>query len=146
MVTESFACPGTICAGPWRERPRYVSSTISPSAMPCCRAVSGPIHTVLSQVSVVIGFGTSCSQALLANVPSQTVRSGRMLISIPCPAFGAAAGVGAFAAGAPAAGFAAVFGTTPSWTQVCQFESKSAPAPERADQYSFTMLYGELTG
>ena len=46
-------------------------------------AVAGLTSTALSQVSLVIGFGSSCSQPLLANRPSRTAGSLRKAISRP---------------------------------------------------------------
>src|SRR4030095_3377824 len=45
-------------------------------------AVAGLIRAALSQVSLVRGLGSSCSQPLLANRPSQIVGSGRRRRSI----------------------------------------------------------------
>ena len=53
-----------------------------------CWAVLGLIHTALSQVILLAGLGSSCSQPLLENDPSQMVGSGRNMISIPCACFG----------------------------------------------------------
>lgn len=39
--------------------------------------------TTLPQVSVVMGFGNSCSQPTFANCPSQIVESGRKTMSRP---------------------------------------------------------------
>src|SRR5699024_6720912 len=41
------------------------------------------MRAALSQVSLVIGLGNSCSQALLLNCPSQMVGSGIKIISRP---------------------------------------------------------------
>src|SRR5579872_3423519 len=106
---------------------------MSPSATPSLSAVAFDIQTALSHVTVEIGLGISCSHALFANDPSQTVAAGRMLISIPRFSFAIGEADGDFAAGAPAMAVAAVFGTTPSCTHVCQLVSKSAP-PCFADQ------------
>ena len=46
-------------------------------------AVAGLTSTALSHVSFVIGFGSSCSQPLLANRPSSTEGSRRNEISRP---------------------------------------------------------------
>src|SRR5579884_2818291 len=107
MVTESTAWPGTKNAPPVMALPRYFTSTMSPWLIWCCWAVVGLIHTALSQVIVVMGLGISWSQALLAQVPSQMVGSGRKLTSRPCAL--TALPVGAFGAGAAAVA-AAVFG------------------------------------
>src|SRR5580700_7360308 len=86
---EPSAWPGTIQAGASTLRPSKVSSTTgilkppcsppcaySPYSTPKCRAVAGLIKAALSQVRVLLGFGHSCSQPLLANDPSKTVGSG----------------------------------------------------------------------
>ena len=52
-------------------------------------ASCGLIHAAVSQVSFVSGFGSSCSQPLLAKRPSQIVGSGRKMISSPPVAAGA---------------------------------------------------------
>src|SRR6476660_2165120 len=63
--------------------PRYRSSMRSASLSPFCCAVRALIHAAGSQVIFVNGFGSSCSQPLLAKRPSQTVGSGRKIISRP---------------------------------------------------------------
>ena len=50
---------------------------------PSSAAVFGLTSAALSQVSLVSGFGSSCSQPLLAKRPSQTVGSGRNATSSP---------------------------------------------------------------
>src|SRR3954452_19847244 len=55
----------------------------SPSLRPCWSASDGWTHAVVSQVTLVIGLGSSCSQPLFAKRPSQTVGSGRKMISRP---------------------------------------------------------------
>ena len=74
--------PGDACAPDTSTRPcrRY-------SRFFCC-AVVGLIQMALSQVILFWGLGSSCSQPLLANDPSQMVGSGRKMISIPCADLG----------------------------------------------------------
>ena len=80
------------------------SSTTSLTIWPCsppwnagfCEAfsfaaVAGLAITALSQVSLVIGFGSSCSQPLLANRPSRIDGSGRNDNLEPAPAGGRSA-------------------------------------------------------
>src|SRR6202044_3013754 len=86
----------------------------------CC-AVAGLIQTALSQVILLWGLGSSCSQPLLANDPSQMVGSGRNMISRPWAVSTGEAG-GVFAVTLIAA--SAVFGTTPSCSAFCQKMSK----------------------
>src|SRR6185295_3613706 len=101
-------------------------------------AVAGLTMTALSHVSFVIGFGSSCSQPLLAKRPSRTDGSGRNAISRPGEvrlkpdASGAGGVLVAFGAGDAlvASGFSrtalganAVFGITPSCSQRRQFAS-----------------------
>ena len=50
---------------------------MSPSSTPSRLAWAGLIRAALSQVRRVMGLGSSCSQALLANRPSHTAGSGR---------------------------------------------------------------------
>src|SRR5436189_5841453 len=92
---------------------------MSPSASLCSSARCLLTHAVGSQVSLVSGFGSSCSQPLLAKRPSQIVGSGRKMISKPPLAAGAVCGVLAagsceLEAGTAAAATAAVPGTHPS--------------------------------
>ncbi len=86
-----------------------------------CWEVLGLIQTALSQVILFCGLGSSCSQPLLANDPSQIVGSGRNMISMPCAGFGCGAG-GIFAVTLTAG--SAVLGTTPSFNAFCQKTSK----------------------
>src|SRR5687768_5006124 len=79
--------------------PRYFSSTTSPFSRCLSCASFVLIHAHGSQVTLVIGFGSSCSQPLFAKLPSQIVGSGLKINSRP-PAAGADAG----AAGAEGAG------------------------------------------
>src|SRR5437879_4382886 len=58
------------------------SSTTSSDLMLRRCAIAGPIWTALSQVSLFIGLGSSCSQPLLENCPSWMVGSRRMLSSM----------------------------------------------------------------
>ncbi len=67
-------------------RPAQRSSTsvrraTSPLARPCSRARAGLMARTLSQVTVFSGLGSSCSQGLLAKLPSQTLGSGRKISS-----------------------------------------------------------------
>src|SRR5262245_8432783 len=61
----------------------------SPFLRPCSWANPGWIQAVVSQVSFVSGFGSSCSQPMLAKRPSQIVGSGRKMISRPLAIAGA---------------------------------------------------------
>ena len=56
---------------------RSASSTTSPFARPSRSAVAGATSAALSQVSLVSGRGSSCSQPLFAKRPSTTSGSGR---------------------------------------------------------------------
>src|SRR5690349_4774615 len=56
---------------------------MSPSRRPCDSASRGLTHAVGSHVILVSGLGSSCSQPLFANRPSQIVGSGRKMISRP---------------------------------------------------------------
>src|SRR5260370_29790979 len=58
----------------------------------CCCAVAGLTQTALSQVILLWGLGSSCSQPLFEKDPSQIVGSGRNRISRPCTGFDSAAG------------------------------------------------------
>ena len=60
---------------------RTRNSTSSPLASPRRSASAGPTSAALSQVSLVRGLGNSCSQALFAKRPSQTVGSGAKIKS-----------------------------------------------------------------
>ena len=94
-MTAPSAWPGTIQTGAVDAAGRrVVSSTTSTmaavlaavaastgAATPSSSAVAGLMRAALSQVSLVIGLGSSCSQPLLANRPSKSVGSGRKTIS-----------------------------------------------------------------
>jgi len=84
-------------------------------------AVASEIRTALSQVSLVIGWASSCSQALLANRPSKTFGSTAKAISRPVPA-GASSGAAVCASACPLtvgplSAPAPVSGTMPSASQ-----------------------------
>src|SRR5206468_5971201 len=79
----SSGWPGTIQSGARKRLAETVSSTTSSFATPRRNAVTGDIAATLSQVTVVTGFGSSCSQPLLAKRPSWIVESGRNVISRP---------------------------------------------------------------
>ena len=85
-ATVSSAWPGTIHAGPATVRPPAATSTTSSLRTPSRAAVAGLSCTVLSQVSFVNGFGSSCSQPRLAKPPSWTVGSGLSTRSRPAAA------------------------------------------------------------
>ncbi len=97
-------------------------------------AVVSEIIAAFSQVSLVIGCGSSCSQTLLAKRPSYTFGSAANAISIPCSARGVAIrGVTACASAFPStvrpvSTAAAVPGTMPSASQRSQLPSKSPGA------------------
>ena len=76
-------CPGTRKTGSRIVLPRYFSSIRSPSLRPRSFASCGLTQAVGSHVTFVSGFGSSCSQPLLAKRPSHTVGSGRKMISRP---------------------------------------------------------------
>src|SRR5579864_4685329 len=122
-------------------RPWYFSSTTSPVLSVSLCAVVGLIQTALSQVILFCGLGSSWSQPLLANDPSQTVGSGRNMISIPGAALDSAAGALAVTLTAGSA----VFGTTPSCSDFFQNMSKPAALP-CACQYSRTKSCAVLSG
>src|ERR1700733_16160091 len=94
---------------------------MSPTFRFFCCEVLGLIQMALSQVILFWGLGSSCSQPLLANDPSQMVGSGRKMISMPCAVLGCDAG-GALAVTFTAG--SAVLGTTPSCSAFCQKISK----------------------
>src|SRR5258706_15707148 len=106
-------------------RPWNAISITSPVVIPLLAAVFGDIHTALSQVILFCGFGISCSQLLLDQVPSPTEGSGRSTISSPGGSGGLAAGI--FAAGGVISGNA-LPANTPSCREVRQKSLKSAPA------------------
>src|SRR5208282_5335206 len=105
--------------------PCAVNFTTSPFATPSLWAEAGLTSAALSQVSLVRGLGTSCNQPLLAKLPSPMEGSGRRTISIP-PAFALAAPLSEVL-DLTVFGGRAVFATTPSFSEVCQNWSKSAP-------------------
>src|SRR5436190_7665394 len=90
---------------------------MSPSRSLCWLASAGCIQAELSQVILVSGLGSSCSQPSFAKRPSQTFGSGRKMISRPgagaadaggsAPEGVAAGWLGAAGAVAAAAGAAA---------------------------------------
>ncbi len=130
------------------ERPSSVSSASSvtwPLAVcsvftpPRAAAVFGLTSATLSQVILLSGFGSSCSQPRLAKRPSKTAGSVRNAISSPSD--------GAFGAPAPAhaPGFTrralaskAVPATTPSWSARFQRFSKST-SPSTPCQWARTI-------
>ncbi len=75
-MTEFSACPGMIHTGAWTLRPLKVSSTTSSFGRLSASASFGLTSAALSQVSFVMGLGSSCNQPLLANRPSHTAGSG----------------------------------------------------------------------
>src|SRR5256885_15276458 len=127
MLTELSGCPAWIQTAPWIFLPFNSSSTTSFEAS--CRrcAILGPTCTALSQVSLDIGLGSSCSQPLLENCPSQMVGSRRILNSMPL------ASAGLLSEGAIAdfavtdLGWKVVPSTKPSCSDFRQNCSKSAP-------------------
>ena len=108
-------------------RPPAESVTTSPFARCSRSARPGLTATTLSHTTLVSGFGSSCSQAFPATLPSQTVGSGRNRTVRPGAATVGAATLGAGAAGVAAgAGEAvtntsgsAVLATKPSATDCC---------------------------
>src|ERR1051326_5830941 len=94
------AWPGTIQTGPRTLRAPIATSAMSPLENLRAAAVTGPIAITLSQVILLSGFGSSCSQAMLANRPSQTVGSGWNTTSSSPSAggFAASGGCGVLAA------------------------------------------------
>src|SRR5271167_1326202 len=111
---ESLGCPGCGQIGPLTLRPLLSISTTSPVTSPRLAAVAGLTRTALSQQRFVIGFGVSCSQALLARLPSYTIGSRRKMTSISPPALLAARIAPPFADRLLAGN--AVFATKPSCT------------------------------
>src|SRR4051794_3651921 len=67
------------------DRLPLVISTMSPLTSIRRSAVAGASSAALSHVSLVSGFGSSWSQALLAKRPSQMLGSGRNTTSRPWP-------------------------------------------------------------
>src|SRR3954471_16195172 len=110
-----------IQTGASTRRPLCDSSITSPTFTPSFPAVATLRCAALSQVSLVTGLGSSWSQPLLLNRPSQTVGSGRKTSSRP-PADDAAAGGDGLGPSSPfgSAGTAGSFvpSTTPAWTEV----------------------------
>src|SRR5262249_29520752 len=76
-------------------RPPRASSTTSPVVTPSRSAVARLTRAAFSQTSLVSGLGSSWSQPLLVNRPSQTVGSGRETTSSPPADASADAGGGA---------------------------------------------------
>src|ERR1700722_4122488 len=105
--------------------PYAFSLTTSPFVTPNFRALAGLTRAALSQVNLVMGFGTSCNQPLLAKLPSPTEGSGRNTISIPPPIPFAAAGADD-APGVTGLGTKAEFAITPSFSEDSQNPSKSS--------------------
>ncbi len=96
-------------------------STMSPLVRCRRSAIFGLTAITLSQVSLLSGFGNSCSHATLANRPSHTHGSGRNTTSIAPAPRGCAAG-SSTGCGVAATGCAAVPVTKPScsdWRQRC---------------------------
>ena len=116
-----------IQAGIRTERPRYRSSSTSSFSIPSRCAVAGLKRAALSHDSFVSGLGSSCSQPLFANRPSQIVGSGRKTISRPSDAAVDAASTQAISltCGATALGLSAVPSITPASSAVRQACSKS---------------------
>src|SRR4029077_5622805 len=83
-VAELSACPGIAHTGPLAFQPPIFRFTTLPVVSPRRQAVAGLRATALSQVNFVSGFGSSWSQALLAQRPSPMVGSGRKTTSIAC--------------------------------------------------------------
>src|SRR3954466_3703410 len=109
LMTPS-ACPGSTYTGACTGGPRRPRSTRSCVSTPSCLAVAGLTSAAFSQVTLVTGSGSSCSQALFANLPSQTLESAMISSSYPgtsapcCPPQTAPAIASARPCGAPAAG------------------------------------------
>src|ERR1043166_6879006 len=89
------------------------TSTRSVLEQPFAAASAGLTAITLSQVILVSGFGSSCSQATFAKRPSQMVGSGRKIISASF-AFAVIATGGEGTLGDTLSGFAAVSCTNPS--------------------------------
>src|SRR5579871_1348409 len=128
-VTASSAWPGTIMATASITRSRLVIETSFPVSTPSLSAVACENMAALSQVSLVIGCGSSCSQALLANRPSKVLASGAKQSSIPDrPASLASSGAAVCASAcelmvSPCSEPAPVSGTIPSASQRSQTPS-----------------------
>src|SRR3954471_15830374 len=84
-VTVSAAWAGEIQTGIVTDRLPLLISTMSPLTSISRSAVAGASSAALSQVSLVSGFGSSCSHALFAKRPSHTLGSGRKTSSTPWP-------------------------------------------------------------
>ena len=82
-VTVSSACPGRIQTGTSTDRSPLFRATTSSFRTPSFPAVEGLTSATLSHVSLVIGFGSSCSHPLLAYLPSHTQGSGLSTSSSP---------------------------------------------------------------
>jgi len=103
--------------------PETVSSTTSSFPTPRRAAVAGDMAATLSQVTVVTGLGSSCSQPLFAKRPSWMVGSGRKVISrVSARIFETGAGIGA---DVTAFSGNAVPAMTPSWSARRHAVSKS---------------------
>ncbi len=105
--------------------PLAVCSVATP---PSSAAVFGLTSATLSHVTLVSGFGSSCSQPRFAKRPSKTAGSVRNAISSPSERADGPAPV--HGPGATLADFVsnAVPATTPSWSARFQRVSKSAPS------------------
>ncbi len=110
--------------------------------------MAGLSWTVLSQVSLVNGLGSSCSQPRFAKLPSWTVGSARRTSSRPDAAGPGAPMAANTSPAATAFGGNALPATTPSCTDVRQKDSaSSAPAPAAAcTQVSRTTSYAARPG
>ena len=135
-MAQPSAWPGCTQTGARTLAPRQASSTTCSRPTFKRSAVFGETTRALSQVSLVSGFGSSWSQALLAKRPSWTVGSGRKmsgtqagLAAAARAASSAAAREAAPGATVAAAGAAAVPGTSPSWRAFLKADSPVAPPP-----------------
>ena len=124
--------PGRIHAGAVRLRPLALIVTRSSLWTPSCSAVRGESSSALSQVSLVIGLGSSWSQPLLAKRPSRSVGSGRRASSKPFAgtlvASSRAAATPTSAASAGAARGSALASTTPSCSAARKASSNETAA------------------
>ncbi len=113
-------------------RPATLARTRSPVAKPDCSASPGRACSALSQVSLVNGRGSSCSQPLLAKRPSSTAGStANTAVKAEAPADGDVVGNGGGAA-CNASADTALPSTTPRCRLARQKASKIARRRRRA--------------
>ncbi len=119
-------CPGCGQIGPLTLRPLTSISMMSPVTSPDFFAWLGLMSTPLSQQKFMTGFGVSCSQALLARLPSKISGSGRNMTSMAFAPTPFVAGISP-PFGATVFAGSAVFAMKPSFSALRHAVSKSPP-------------------